>query len=109
MQSRLKAIATGALFVLFACSLAQAASPAAPAAVTSPRIYMMDCGTITNSRVENFALTYDEVSNTNFADMCFLVVHPKGTLIWDTGLPDRMAGKPMMDRSKSLSQFKMNT
>jgi glyoxylase-like metal-dependent hydrolase (beta-lactamase superfamily II) len=109
MSSRLTTISLGFLLAVFTGASAFAASPAAPAPVASPRIYVMDCGTITNARVENFGLTYDEVSNVNFADMCFLVVHPKGALLWDTGLPDRLAGKPLMDRSKSLSQFKTNT
>ncbi|GAA0378766.1 AttM/AiiB [Acrocarpospora corrugata] len=28
------------------------------------------------------------------ADSCYLIVHPRGTLIWDTGLGDRLAGVP---------------
>lgn len=28
------------------------------------------------------------------SDSCFLVVHPEGTLVWDTGLPDELAGVP---------------
>lgn len=28
------------------------------------------------------------------SDSCYLVVHPAGTLVWDTGLPDRLAGDP---------------
>jgi hypothetical protein len=26
---------------------------------------------------------------------CFLIVHPKGTLLWDTGLGDAIAAHPM--------------
>ncbi len=26
------------------------------------------------------------------SDSCYLIVHPRGTLMWDTGLPDRLAG-----------------
>jgi len=34
-------------------------------------------------------LTREEVATTNFSVACYLVVHPKGTLLWDTGaVPD---------------------
>ena len=69
--------------------------------VTSPRIYALDCGGLTNNTPERFNLKREEVSNTLMSDMCFLVVHPKGTLLWDTGIPDRFTGRPLGENQSS--------
>ncbi len=65
--------------------------------VTTPRLYVLDCGTITNDRPEDYGLTREEVKNSNMADMCFLIVHPRGTLLWETGLSDRLVGRPLYE------------
>ncbi|HEX4270900.1 MAG TPA: N-acyl homoserine lactonase family protein [Rhizomicrobium sp.] len=65
--------------------------------LTSPRVYVLDCGTIISNRPEGFGLTRDEVFNPNFSDPCFLVVHPKGILLFDTGLPDSHVGRPIYE------------
>ncbi|GAA0334198.1 N-acyl homoserine lactonase family protein [Sphingomonas oligophenolica] len=65
--------------------------------VTSPHLYVIDCGTITNDRPEKNGLTRDEVKYSTYADMCYLIVHPKGTLLWDTGISDAMVGRPFYD------------
>ena len=49
----------------------------------------MDCGTLHIADMGRFQLKKDEVATTDLSVACFLVVHPKGTLIWDTGaVPD---------------------
>jgi len=54
----------------------------------SPRLYVFDCGMLEGDPVR-FNLTREEVATTNFSVACYLVVHPKGTLLWDTGaVPD---------------------
>jgi glyoxylase-like metal-dependent hydrolase (beta-lactamase superfamily II) len=36
-----------------------------------------------------YNLTREQVGDTNFSDACYLVAHPKGTLLWDVGIvPD---------------------
>lgn len=89
---------------------AQANLPPRPE-VETPRIYVLDCGTITNDLPELFGLTRDEVSNTIMATMCFLVVHPQGTLLFDTGLTDRYVLRPLgeVQYSKHVAYLKMNT
>jgi len=54
------------------------------------RLYVIDCGRLTMSRPELFGFTKEEVGEKQpFAIVCYLVVHPKGTLMWDTGvIPD---------------------
>ena len=61
------------------------------------RLYVIDCGTIISNRPEGFGLTRDEVGNPNFSDPCFLVMHPKGILLFDTGLPDSHVGRPIWE------------
>ena len=42
-----------------------------------------------------FQLKKEEVATTDLSVACFLVVHPKGTLIWDTGAVPDDAWKPI--------------
>ena len=61
---------------------------------------MIDCGTLHIADVGRFQLRKEEVATTDLSVACFLVVHPKGTLIWDTGaIPDaawKPAGRPVL-------------
>jgi N-acyl homoserine lactone hydrolase len=87
------------LAVLLAClpliALALAARPAAPqAAVQGIRLYVLDGGTIITNHPEGFGLTREQVKNTNFSCAVYLIVHPRGTLLFDTGLGDRYFGRP---------------
>ena len=78
--------------------------------VTSVRLYVLDCGTITNDRPEEFGVTRDEVKYTALADMCYLVLHPHGVLLWDTGLSDTLMGRPYFETAQSgLGIIKLNT
>jgi len=64
---------------------------ARPSAPRTPRLYVMDCGmlTPTTEGVERYHVSIAEVGETRMPVPCFLVVHPKGTLIWDVGvIPD---------------------
>jgi N-acyl homoserine lactone hydrolase len=83
---------------VFAAAVAMAAmSPARvsgqtkPPAVKSLRLYVFDCGTLTPNRegVERYHVTMQEVGEIRMPVPCFLVVHPRGTLMWDVGvIPD---------------------
>jgi glyoxylase-like metal-dependent hydrolase (beta-lactamase superfamily II) len=62
-----------------------------PPGVTSLRLYVFDCGTLTPNRegVERYHVTMQEVGEIRMPVPCFLVVHPRGTLMWDVGvIPD---------------------
>ena len=54
------------------------------------RLYIFDCGLLTMSAPATFGFTKEEVGEKQpFAVPCYLVVHPKGTLMWDVGvIPD---------------------
>jgi len=55
----------------------------------SLRLYVFDCGIITPPNVDNYGFKSNEVADTRMITPCFLVVHPRGTLMWDTGeIPD---------------------
>jgi N-acyl homoserine lactone hydrolase len=60
-------------------------------AVKSLRLYVFDCGTLTPNRegVERYHVTMQEVGEIRMPVPCFLVAHPRGTLMWDVGvIPD---------------------
>jgi glyoxylase-like metal-dependent hydrolase (beta-lactamase superfamily II) len=81
--------------VILAAAVSMAfGSPAAnaqqkPQPPQSLRLYVLDCGKITPATVENYGLKPGEMANTEMITPCFLIVHPRGTMIWDTGeIPD---------------------
>jgi N-acyl homoserine lactone hydrolase len=60
------------------------------------RLYALNCGTIEMKDMAGYSDTgeYDGQSGI-MADGCFLIQHPKGWLLWDTGLGDGLVGHPM--------------
>ena len=53
------------------------------------RLYVFDCGVIKGLDPALFNFKREEVAETSFAVPCYLIVHPKGTLMWDVGvIPD---------------------
>src|SRR5215469_4912422 len=53
------------------------------------RLYVFDCGVIKGLDPALFNFKREEVKTTDFAVPCYLIVHPKGTLVWDVGvIPD---------------------
>ncbi|MGQ0531091.1 MAG: N-acyl homoserine lactonase family protein [Caulobacteraceae bacterium] len=74
---------------LAACNQPAEQTPQAPAV----DLYAMDCGTAEFSNIGMFAddgVTYEGQSRT-LTDPCYLIRHPNGDLIWDTGFPDAVA------------------
>lgn len=60
------------------------------AASRGPRLYILDCGDIKPMDPTLFGLRKEEIAGDgSFVTPCYLVVHRKGTLIWDVGqVPD---------------------
>ncbi len=84
--------------ILFALLLLGAPQPPA-----SMRLYVLDCGMLNTdpAGVERYHVTQKEVVEARMPVPCFLVVHPRGTLLWDVGvIPDddveRAAPKPAL-------------
>ena len=94
VAARMNKIAGPLLLALFAALLAPPATRAqvkpqhhAPAP-RSLRLYVFDCG---NLKIDPtpYGFTKDDLAATDMSVPCFLVAHPKGALMWDTGvLPD---------------------
>ena len=54
------------------------------------RLYVFDCGVLDIPDTSNYQFKPEELASKNMSVACFLVAHPKGTLMWDTGaVPDR--------------------
>jgi glyoxylase-like metal-dependent hydrolase (beta-lactamase superfamily II) len=61
-----------------------------PQPPSSVRLYIFDCGKITGVSEASFGFQPGQLANTEMFTPCYLIVHPRGTLMWDTGeIPDR--------------------
>ena len=76
------------VFMLAACATGQKAPPA------GLHMYVFNCGTIDVLDISVFQPGIGKGEHKTLTDSCYLVVHPKGTLMWDTGLPDALAQTP---------------
>ena len=75
---------------------AQAPTPRKASPPKSVRLYVFDCGmlTISTEGVTRYHVTPGEVGESRMPVPCFLVAHPKGTLMWDVGvIPDATVEK----------------
>jgi glyoxylase-like metal-dependent hydrolase (beta-lactamase superfamily II) len=53
------------------------------------RLYVLDCGRINVANGDSMGFKPGELATANMVTPCFLIVHPKGTMMWDTGeIPD---------------------
>ena len=88
------------LTTILALALAACATgPTAPP--TGLHLYAFNCGTIDVLDISVFQPGIGKGEHKTLTNSCYLVVHPKGTLMWDAGLPDALAqmpeGKTVMD------------
>lgn len=58
------------------------------------RLYVFNCGTIDVKDVSVFHPGVGKDQHKTLTDSCYLIVHPKGMLMWDAGLPDALASIP---------------
>lgn len=87
----LAAAAAALIFVVPMTGGAQTASSAQHKAQRphTVRLYVFDCGVLHNADMGRFNLKKEDVATTDMSMACFLIAHPKGNLIWDTGaVPD---------------------
>jgi N-acyl homoserine lactone hydrolase len=83
------------LVLAAAALMGVAAWPSANAQTRKPtppkslRLYVLDCGKITVANGNSMGFKPGELATSNMVTPCFLIVHPRGTMIWDTGeIPD---------------------
>jgi N-acyl homoserine lactone hydrolase len=70
-------------FLIALSAFAQAPTP------RSVRLYVIDCGTLDIPDTSPYQLKKEDLATTKMSAPCFLIAHPKGTLMWDTGpVPD---------------------
>jgi N-acyl homoserine lactone hydrolase len=86
------------IFWLFLTAAAMAiavlqAAVAQPRKATPPvsvRLYVFDCGKLDIPDTSPYQLTRADIATNVMSVPCFLVAHPRGTLMWDVGaVPDR--------------------
>jgi N-acyl homoserine lactone hydrolase len=66
---------------------------ARPQPATGLRLYVFDLGKLAIPDPSNFGFTKEELATTDLAVAGYLIVHSRGTLIWDTGVvPDAEVG-----------------
>jgi N-acyl homoserine lactone hydrolase len=83
-----------ALIAALLSPLAPCAEHKPPAPPKSLRLYVFNCGSLDISDPERFRFHKEELATTNLSVACFLIVHPKGTLMWDVGAVPDSALKP---------------
>ena len=54
------------------------------------KLYIFQCGEILARDVSLFSPGVDEGKAKQLTDSCYLIRHPQGDLVWDTGLPDSL-------------------
>jgi N-acyl homoserine lactone hydrolase len=90
--SKLFSRATAVLSLVVMAIVAVAASSMPQQKAKPPktlRLYVFDCGVIEGIDLERFSFKKEELAETRMAIPCYLVAHPKGTLMWDVGaIPD---------------------
>ena len=105
MRMRLTIVLLSAVTAL-AVAVPEAQSP--PAAVTSPRIYVFEAGNIRGLDPKLFNFTREQLKEVDFVNTAYLIVHPKGTVMFDTGaLPDshfKGDGAPITEGIMSASK-----
>jgi glyoxylase-like metal-dependent hydrolase (beta-lactamase superfamily II) len=81
------------IFALAAGAPAVAQPHRAPP-VKSLRLFVFDCGVLKIGDPARYHLKPEEMSTTNMSVACFLIAHPKGTLMWDVGVIPDSSFKP---------------
>ena len=74
--------------------LERASAQGRPEPPKTVRMYVFDCGVLKIADpMPLFGLKKEEVGATDLSDAAYLIVHPRGTLMWEAGLvPDANIG-----------------
>jgi len=98
--NKFRSVLTAVVATLAFTALARGAEQTAPSPERrtppppSVRLYVFDCGTLHIADLGRFQLKKEEVVTSDVSVACFLITHPKGTLIWDPGAVPDTAWKP---------------
>jgi N-acyl homoserine lactone hydrolase len=58
------------------------------------KLYVLDCGMIEARDLSLFNPIIKKGTNMEMASPCYLIKHPKGNLLWDTGISEKLIDKP---------------
>src|ERR1700691_2553189 len=84
-----KTCATFVCLIVLAVGASASRAQKVAAPVTSLRVYLFDCGLIKGEDPLAYGLNQGDVKKPEMVGPCYLIVHPKGTLMWDVGvIPD---------------------
>jgi hypothetical protein len=70
---------------LAVATLSLAAAQQRPASVNTLRLYIFENGSIRGLDPKLFNFTREELKEVDFTNTSYLIVHPKGTLMFDAG------------------------
>lgn len=82
------------LFTILATADSATAQQRKAPSPSSVRLYVFDCGSLNIPDTSPYQLKKEELATAYMAVPCFLVAHPKGTLMWDVGAVPDSSFKP---------------
>jgi len=65
-----------------------------PATAGVQKLYVLDCGLNVGKDQSRWSPGVNEGKSMEFSNNCYLIKHDKGLVLWDTGVPDAVAGMP---------------
>lgn len=94
--------------VALSAVLAPLATHAQPTPPATPRIYIFDTGAIKGLDPALFNFEREELAEADFVNISYLIVHPRGTLMFDAGgIPDehfKSDGQPVVEGVLSATE-----
>ncbi len=98
MQTKTTALISGILLAVTLAALRPAVAEElqtqngeVAATDASVQLYVFNCGDFRFPSVENFSIGDDETTVRELVVPCYIIDHPRGTLLWDGGLPSAIA------------------
>ena len=98
MQTKTTALISGILLAMTLAALRPAVAEElqtqngeAAATDASLQLYVFNCGDFRFPSVENFSVGDNETTVRDLVVPCYIIDHPRGTLLWDGGLPSATA------------------
>ncbi len=89
MTKHRRVCATFVFLIVGAAVVLSSRAQKTAAPVTSLRVYLFNCGLIKGEDPLTYGLNKGDVKSADMVVPCYLIVHPKGTLMWDVGvIPD---------------------
>ena len=112
MHKALLALLTGCALMWSLVILQPAAGSASAirsdAADVGVKLFVFNCGDLLFPSVQNFGVGDNETTVRDLVVPCYVIEHPKGTLLWDGGLPSAVADIPGWQRNpESGTQFRL--